>query len=176
MIRLETKGYPKAKNGGKDMTQEFKEKPFNRIYNILEGLEALGPQKETGLERLDEEESRCKTIRDSMNYVEQARRFLKGAKIYGSGEAYQLADDSIDDLQQNLQILTAAYPEKLKDVTEYIPRIWEEKRKVYDSISIDPEGIKDREYNKVLLDIRNQGVLESSQENNSVVVDNPHHT
>ena len=158
------------------MSEEFKDKPFNKIYRILESIDEKDPEtSDTGLERIDDLEKRTETIHNAMNYVEQAKRFLKGARVHGSGEAYQLADDSIDDLQQNLQILSFAYPEPVEKLRPLIPEIWDEKRKVYDSLSIDPEGIVEREYNQVLLNIRHQGILESTREETSVVVENPHY-
>ncbi|MFB6116386.1 MAG: hypothetical protein ABEK10_02630 [Candidatus Nanosalina sp.] len=158
------------------MLEDFNDEPFNRIYRMLESIEESEPLKtDTGIERIDDKERRMETIHNAMNYVEQAKRFLKGAKLHGSGEAYRMADDSIDDLQQNLQILSFAYPEPVEEVKPMIPEIWNEKRKVYDSLSIDPEKIVDREYNQVLINIRHQGILESSKEDTSVVVDDPHY-
>ena len=158
------------------MIEDFNDEPFNRIYKILDNIDEKEPcTSDKGLERIDDLDKRTETIHNAMNYVEQAKRFLRGAYVHGSGEAYELADDSIDDLQQNLQILSFPYPEPFEELRDLIPEVWDEKRKVYDSLTIDPERIVDRDYNKVLLDIRNQGILESNRDDASVIVDNPHY-
>jgi len=137
-------------------SQDFNDKPFKEIYRILESLKHVDPAvQNTGLDKIDDRFMRNQTIHESMNYVEQARRFLKGAQHHDSGEAYQMGDDSIDDLQQKLQLLTYAYPEPVREARDQIPGIWMEKRKVYDSLSEDPDNIVDREYNQVLLDLTN---------------------
>lgn len=158
------------------MHQDFNDKPFEKIYSTLEGLKQVEPEvTNTGIDKIDDRFLRVDTIHEAMNYVEQARRFLKGAQYHDSGEAYQMADDSIDDLQQKLQILTYAYPEPVGEARDQIPDIWTEKRKVYDELTVDPDGIVDREYNQVLLDIAHQGMLKSTQENKNILVDNPHY-
>lgn len=158
------------------MTEEFNDEPFDRVHEILDSIEYLEPEvKDLGVERVDDDERRRETVHNAINYVEQARRFLKGAEHHNSGEAYKMGDDSIDDLQQNLQILAIVYPEPIREVKAEISEIWKEKRRVYDSLTIEPERIVDREYNQILLELRDEGLLESSQENHSVVVDKPHY-
>lgn len=137
------------------MTEDFNDAVFDRIHRILDGTEELQPQvNKIGVNRVDRKNRRHETIHNSINYLEQARRLLKGAAQYDSKIAYELADDSLDDLQQNLQLLCTPYPEQVSKIREAIPKLWQQKRKVYETVTEDVEGIPYREYNKVLIDIR----------------------
>jgi len=142
------------------MEEGLNDSVFDRIHRILDGTEDLKPKvNKIGVKRVDRENRRHETIHNSINYLEQARRFLKGAEEHDSALAYRLADDSLDDLQQNLQMLATPYPDRVQMVRELIPKIWDQKRRVYEKVSEDVDGIAYREYNKVLLDTRDKDAL-----------------
>lgn len=135
------------------MSQKFNEEPFRRVGHLLDCIDSeTSLDREFGIDRLDNDDQRIGTVDNTRNYLEQARRFLKGSEIYDSEKAYQLGEQSIDDMQQNLQILFHAYPEETAEAKKLIPRIWAEKKKVRDSLSSNPDPILDTEYRSVLMD------------------------
>lgn len=71
--------------------------------------------------------------------------------------------------------MTPVYPEAISEARETVSELWEEKRKVYDSLSEEQEGIVEREYNNVLLDLRDKGLVESGREDFFMIVDNPYY-
>ena len=156
------------------MSEDFNHIPFDKIHRILSRTEHKEPiVNKIGVKRVDRKNRRHETINDSINYIEQARKFLRGAEIHDSEHAYKLADDSLDDLQQNLQILVSPYPEEVNEIRELIPILWEEKRRIYDDITEDPEGIADREYNQILLDLRSDDLTEMNKEKSISFEDTP---
>lgn len=158
------------------MTEKFNDDPFDRIHCILDRTEDTEPEvNKIGINRVDRDNRRHETIHNSINYIEQARRFLKGAEAHDSRRAYQMGDDSLDDLQQNLQILVVPYPDQVSEIRDHIPELWEEKRRVYDNLSVDPDGIAERDYNQVLLDLRSDDVLKLTEEEPSPMFESPNY-
>jgi len=159
---------------GVKMSEEFNNVPFDRIHHILDRTQHKEPLvNKIGVTRVDRENRRHETIHDSINYLEQARKMLRGAEVYDSEHAYRLADDSLDDLQQNLQILVTPYPDEVAEIRGLIPALWDEKRRIYNNISEDPEGIADREYNQVLLDLKRDNLTEMDNEKSIIFEDIP---
>lgn len=147
------------------MTDKFNHRPFDRIHRILSRTEDKEPLvNKIGVKRVDRENRRHETIHNSINYIEQARKFLRGAEAHDSEIAYELGDDSLDDLQQNMQILVTPYPDEVSEIRKQIPMIWDEKRRIKDNLTEDPRGIAQREYNQVLLDLRSDDVTEVDED------------
>lgn len=156
------------------MPENFNHIPFDRIHRILTRTEDKEPLvNKIGVKRVDRKNRRHETIHESINYIEQARKLLKGAEVHDSEHAYKFAEESIDDLQQNLQMLETPYPEQVDKIRDLIPALWKEKRPINNNLTEDPEGIADREYNQVLLDLLTDDLTEMKNDKSISFEDTP---
>lgn len=151
------------------MTEEINKKPFKHIYEVLDGIDSKEPRnREVSYDLLDNPEKREKILDEAMKYVEQAYRFLEGAKYHDSCEAHFLGNISIDDFQQKLQILTFVYPESIGEAKSFLSDMKKEKQKVSDSLSSEPKEILEAENKGTLQEFYNSKLKESNTEDSFV--------
>jgi hypothetical protein len=158
------------------MTGEFNNRPFDVINQVLDEIMYKQPTvKDLDHEKINKPKQRWDKINETINYLEQGRRFLKGAEAHESGEAYVMADDSLDDFYQNLQLLKAAYPNHIQTIEQHQEEIRNEKQRIYTQLNIDTDDIVNREYNQILQDL-DKGVIESAKKGKTTILaENPYH-